>query len=584
MEKQGFDWQKGGEQGDGYDYKSIAQHDDDSQDYRDEDAGLVDIGDIDNPIDKQQGYDWQKGQEQSELEEPDKFEMQNVYENPKDPVIDFESEEDVSFGSQDEFDTAWDLALDKAESGQMESPEQIWKDPDFDQFEVDTIEDVKDKLEGLQAQGGYITGEEQGFEPDEYGGGDLLQEGEEQQTVPDTTIDYFEDVGDAEGLISQLRKEGYTEEEIENALQRGGVDPSYIGEGELEDDPFVQQMMGLRAKLKKKFGDKSPEELEAMGIYFGPEGYHIIDKNNPNRDLSDPTWASVDAARDMRKTGRKNWVEDNEAIATEADQNEVNEFLDGLRESGVTNMFGAGSYIVDEFGVSKSEATQLLTEWMRTFGDRHPSGEATEGAYGSDTGKRFDCEDCGFSTDSQSKAEKHIEDFPHNVHEKWGDDDYAIRGTDEASARKDKMTGSWNRMDEDIREETAQMAGASPGLGGMDFYELEDAVPEDADKLKMFGVFDEKDFQSDEGGAGSGPEGGIDLDFYEGGMMQPSSSGEHPLYRDQSDVKATGQDKYLDMAMADYEDPSHQLYDILLDQSIFPLLPVLLVIYLQIFS
>jgi len=39
-------------------------------------------------------------------------------------------------------------------------------------------------------------------------------------------------------------------------------------------------------------------------------------------------------------------------------------YLDILRESGVTNMFGAVPYIVKEFGVTRVEAADILTEWM----------------------------------------------------------------------------------------------------------------------------------------------------------------------------------------------------------------------------
>jgi len=52
-------------------------------------------------------------------------------------------------------------------------------------------------------------------------------------------------------------------------------------------------------------------------------------------------------------------------------QEQVNYFLDDLRESGATNMFGAAPYIVEEFGVSRSEARQLLLNWMQTFTERH---------------------------------------------------------------------------------------------------------------------------------------------------------------------------------------------------------------------
>ena len=48
-------------------------------------------------------------------------------------------------------------------------------------------------------------------------------------------------------------------------------------------------------------------------------------------------------------------------------QDQVNIFLDNLRESGVTNMFGAGSYIQEEFGVTKYDAQRFLIKWMETF-------------------------------------------------------------------------------------------------------------------------------------------------------------------------------------------------------------------------
>ena len=47
----------------------------------------------------------------------------------------------------------------------------------------------------------------------------------------------------------------------------------------------------------------------------------------------------------------------------------VLEYLDDLRESAVTNMFLAASYLVQEFGFDKREARRALRYWMDTFGD-----------------------------------------------------------------------------------------------------------------------------------------------------------------------------------------------------------------------
>ena len=48
-------------------------------------------------------------------------------------------------------------------------------------------------------------------------------------------------------------------------------------------------------------------------------------------------------------------------------------YLDQLRESGVTNMFGAVPFILLEFSnLNEQQAKQVLIYWMETFGDRHP--------------------------------------------------------------------------------------------------------------------------------------------------------------------------------------------------------------------
>ena len=51
-------------------------------------------------------------------------------------------------------------------------------------------------------------------------------------------------------------------------------------------------------------------------------------------------------------------------------QKQVNDFLNDLRDSGAINMFGAVPYIVEEFGVNKYEARDLLKNWMNSFSNR----------------------------------------------------------------------------------------------------------------------------------------------------------------------------------------------------------------------
>lgn len=46
------------------------------------------------------------------------------------------------------------------------------------------------------------------------------------------------------------------------------------------------------------------------------------------------------------------------------------EYLDGLRESGITNMYGATPYLMEEFELDRREAGAVLVEWMQTFSER----------------------------------------------------------------------------------------------------------------------------------------------------------------------------------------------------------------------
>lgn len=47
------------------------------------------------------------------------------------------------------------------------------------------------------------------------------------------------------------------------------------------------------------------------------------------------------------------------------------EYLDDLRESGVTNMFGASPYLKEAFHLKEPVAVEILSYWMKTFSTRH---------------------------------------------------------------------------------------------------------------------------------------------------------------------------------------------------------------------
>lgn len=42
-------------------------------------------------------------------------------------------------------------------------------------------------------------------------------------------------------------------------------------------------------------------------------------------------------------------------------------FLEELRRSGVTNMYGSAPYVEREFGVSHKEAIKIVSDWMKNY-------------------------------------------------------------------------------------------------------------------------------------------------------------------------------------------------------------------------
>lgn len=58
-------------------------------------------------------------------------------------------------------------------------------------------------------------------------------------------------------------------------------------------------------------------------------------------------------------------------------EKEIMGFLNLLRNSGVTNMFGATPYIVAEFHIKEKEATSILSLWMKNFNEDGEYNEIT---------------------------------------------------------------------------------------------------------------------------------------------------------------------------------------------------------------
>lgn len=69
------------------------------------------------------------------------------------------------------------------------------------------------------------------------------------------------------------------------------------------------------------------------------------------------------ASEAMKKAGQMSYEEFCEALA----QNEYWTFLEKLRQSGKTNMFGAAPYLAKEFDLTMVEAHTILVDWMKNY-------------------------------------------------------------------------------------------------------------------------------------------------------------------------------------------------------------------------
>ena len=49
-------------------------------------------------------------------------------------------------------------------------------------------------------------------------------------------------------------------------------------------------------------------------------------------------------------------------------------YLEELRQSGETNMFGASPYLQSEFGLDRKEAIKIVSNWMENYEELREKG------------------------------------------------------------------------------------------------------------------------------------------------------------------------------------------------------------------
>ena len=169
-----------------------------------------------------------------------------------------------------------------------------------------------------------------------------------------------------ENIISKLRKYANTLQDMLSQdctlkeisqhtyqLRESGADIPYMNIGDKEEGEVVgiyAQPTKSQPELKEFFYQKAPNSVLPKYVFriTKDEGLVFTERLGKGKD-------NVVCLLTRKTT---------------PEEKEVMEYLQDLRESGVTNMYGAASYIQDQFEMSEKESKEILVLWMENFNEK----------------------------------------------------------------------------------------------------------------------------------------------------------------------------------------------------------------------
>jgi len=151
--------------------------------------------------------------------------------------------------------------------------------------------------------------------------------------------------------------------------------------GELAEDkelegknkkPLPKPVAKDLGKMKNNFNDlKKRLKLESLNPEVTKAVSRFIKAMAKRYDYSeqDAVFAIQAALKQRNFDGLDERVAKIDEMLNEGVIKDMHTFLNDLRDSGVTNMFGAAPYLQKEFGLEKGEARQVLANWMQSFSE-----------------------------------------------------------------------------------------------------------------------------------------------------------------------------------------------------------------------
>ena len=220
--------------------------------------------------------------------------------------------------------------------------------------------------------------------------------------------DIYEDARDLKNKIRTHVRNEYPEDyiritsrtmdenldEISTTGGGAGVASFTPGTGGQYATPYAFRRKGKKAddKAYKEIGYKSVnEEMENFYVTVNRghgDGKFLV--KSSESEYTKPRVFSRDEAKAYVKNAEKGggtpgrqyayWVSDinmdriDENITENVSETEYFSYLNDLRDSGKTNMFGAGEYLERAFNIDKSEARKILAAWMKSLSENKDPG------------------------------------------------------------------------------------------------------------------------------------------------------------------------------------------------------------------
>ena len=258
-----------------------------------------------------------EGMNKEKLKELIKLSLEGGNSSPEGSTLDFDSNKSYSGGADYGSEVSANTAEDDMEVGELKEANSNYPDFDLDKnirYQDTVITNGMWRYTGRESGG---SGVYRNLNNDQFLAFDRSDFAIFRNNLS-SHFDFSESVNEANIGLADLEEIGYTDGDKAVAMH------------------FNQDVVGINNDVDYK----SYRRGFIQGVIDNTQGFSLDERVNKIDELLDEG-----VVKDMHV------------------------FLNDLRDSGVTNMFGAAPYLQKEFGLEKGEARQVLANWMQSFSE-----------------------------------------------------------------------------------------------------------------------------------------------------------------------------------------------------------------------